>query len=254
MSMGSVPNLRMDQSAGVNKQLQHGGVIGKPSRSHSRKHKNRRLLQKKNKKHHYKPKKLFTVTKREKPLLRPAGKQVPMAPQNSTQFIMDNHENSNLFFNFDSNQEAYEHYNERQNVDQNTVNDFEHAYKFAHEENLFTSNTDTLKSAIVRLERKCQKLQTMIDARPSVLLNHLQTVLLSLQEENKQLKEKIRLRNSEENSSSGSDSDSSNSSLSDSSSSSSGSECSLTDCEECENEVDKPEDKEEPPGQPVGDA
>lgn len=247
-----MPNLRMDQSAGVNKQLQHG-VARKLSRSHSKKHKNRRMLQKKNKKHHYKPKNSYLVTKREKPLLRPAGKQVPMAPQNSTQFIMDNHENSNLFFNFE---EAYEDFNETRSVDSYAVNDFEDAYRFAHEENLFTSNTDTLKSAIVRLERKCQKLQNIIDARPSVLLDHLQNVLLSLQEENKQLKEQSRNRKSnEEDSSTGSDSDSSNSSLSDSDSSSSSSgsdsDCSITDCEECEKEIDKPEKQVEPPGKLV---
>lgn len=35
-----------------------------------------------------------------RPLLRPVGTAVPRAPENSTTFIMDDHENSNLFYNF----------------------------------------------------------------------------------------------------------------------------------------------------------
>ena len=41
------------------------------------------------------------LAERGGPLLRPAGTQVPRAPENSTQFIMDDHENSTLFLNFE---------------------------------------------------------------------------------------------------------------------------------------------------------
>ncbi|CAL4231864.1 unnamed protein product [Meganyctiphanes norvegica] len=39
------------------------------------------------------------------PLLRPVGSAVPRAPENSTTFIMDDHENSNLFWNFRTEEE-----------------------------------------------------------------------------------------------------------------------------------------------------
>lgn len=231
----------MDQSAGVNKEEVRAVSVGKKKcPSHSKKHKNRRLVLKKKKKQNFHHRKAVLPPKRDThrppPVLRPAGSQVPRAPENSTQFIMDNHENSNLFYNFDSNQDAYNDY--KTAADVSAGNDFENAYRSAHEENLLVSNTDHLKSAIVSLESKCVKLKSIIAARPSVLLDHLQSVLINLQEENKRLRENSKKKRSR-NSGSSSDTDSSNSSDSDSSSCTE-SECSLSDCADCLDKEENP--------------
>lgn len=192
---------------------------------------NRKLSASKKKKKNRRPK----ITQR--PLLRPAGSQVPRAPENSTQFIMDNHENSNLFYNFDSTKESSEE--EEVNKTPTTsnlfaVNDFEKAYRSAHEESIMNCNVDELKSAIVNLESRCANLQNKIAARPSILLDNLQALLIELQEENKHLKqENQKLVNPSHRRTSES---SSSSSFSDSDSSSD-SECSRPDCEECTQQV-----------------
>jgi len=171
--------------------------------------------------------------KRLRPVLRPTGADVPQAPQNSTQFIMDDHEGSQDFYNFDASYE--EDVQQTPSITNNfAVTDFENVFQHAHEDSLLNSSVDDLKSDIVSLEHKCAKLRQAIAARPSVLLHTLQSLLIDLQEENKKLKQELNETVSEHSSShtsdSSSDSDSSDSSMS---GSSSDSECSDIDCKQC---------------------
>lgn len=178
----------------------------------------------------------------QRPVLRPAGSQVPRAPENSTQFIMDNHENSNLFYNFDSNKETSKEEEETKTPTTSNkfaVNDFEKAYRSAHEESLMNTNVDALKSSIVNLESRCANAQHAIASRPSVLLDSLQSLLIELQEENRHLRQENHQllspsQRRDHNSSSSSSSSSSSYSDSDSSSDT---DCSQPDCEQCTQQV-----------------
>ncbi|KAF2350249.1 HEXIM protein, partial [Trinorchestia longiramus] len=164
------------------------------------------------------------------PVLRPFGSQVPRAPENSTQFIMDNHENSNLFINFDSNVTSTTEDDRLRSIqlEEYAQDEFETLYRSSHEESLMNSTVVELKSAIINLETRCATLEHNIASRPSVLLDSLQSLLIKLQEENKRLRqEHQQLLNPAQNgpssgSSSSSISSSDSSSDSDSSTSSSG--------------------------------
>ena len=164
------------------------------------------------------------------PVLRPAGAQVPRAPENSTQFIIDDHEDSVMYFGF-------EEFNNTYNTD-NIIAEFESDYKFAREEALLSLSLDDLKSHVTRLEAKASVLTDALSASPSRLLERLQSQLLYLQEENKTLRAAaLKKQEHSSSSSSSSDSDSDSDSTSDSSSA-----CSWSDCEEC---ADKNRDLDE---------
>jgi len=176
------------------------------------KNRKRKLSGQKKFKKHYSHKK--SMVAREPPLLRPAGLEVPKAPSNSTQFIMDNHEDSNLFYNFE------------EFTEQSVMVDFENDYKTSEEDLLMNCSRERLKRAIVTLESECARLQNTINSRPSVILENLQAILIKLQEENYNLKQaNSKICSSD---SSGSDSSSDDSSDSDSSCDS---YCSKSDCE-----------------------
>jgi len=167
--------------------------------------------------------------KRLRPVLRPTGADVPQAPQNSTQFIMDDHEESLDFKNFAN---FYSEEDEEYASGEYARNDFQNVYLKSHEDSLLDSSVDDLKSQIIGLETKCAKLRDAIAARPSVILDRLQNTLLYLQHENKKLKQQLieTEHSSSHTSDSSSDSDSSDSSDSDSNSDS---DCSNAECKKC---------------------
>ncbi|KAK7079645.1 hypothetical protein SK128_024701 [Halocaridina rubra] len=196
------------------------------------------------------------------PVLRPVGAQVPRAPENSTQFIMDDHENSTLFVNFDNfstphwEQEPPTSGGEEDpiigtpsgtpthplNRDWFPFNlaDFETAYQSAREDKLMAGSSQDLRAAIVSLEARAAVLSDALSASPSRLLATLQAQLLQLQEENAALRLRLfrRQQNNEttieqkfqapqSSSSSSTDSDS------ESDSTNSSSDCSESDCDTC---------------------
>ncbi|XP_047741703.1 protein HEXIM1 isoform X2 [Hyalella azteca] len=190
-------------------------------------------LHRREKRSSFKKKKKRRTKKLPCPVLRPFGSQVPRAPENSTQFIMDNHEDSNLFFNFDSNNVSSAAEDESFKcdlLDAYSQAEFETLYRSSHEESLMNSTMVELKTAIIHLESRCATLEHKIASRPSVLLDSLQSSLIKLQEENRKLRQehqqllnpgrKSRTSGSSSSSMSGSsssnsDSDSSSSSSSD---------------------------------------
>lgn len=145
-------------------------------------------------------------------ILRPL--EVPKAPSNSTQFIMDDHENCNLYVSFESpsrykrrrrssetstdaaNGEYctspcmgyhdidYE-YESPDDLDQTAFfeKDFEMIYRRAREEELIALSRSDLVSQLIELERKANSIEQMLNGDvPSVAF--LQEELLKLQEEN----------------------------------------------------------------------
>ena len=174
------------------------------------------------------------------PVLRPAGAQVPRAPENSTQFIIDDHENSFMYFGFDALNnldDGDEGVSKSQSESKGSSPlfkynaDFESEYRSIREEEMMRCTTDELKAAIVRLEAKAAVVSDALSASPSRLLERLQVQLLALQEENKSLhaavlKEKNKRITTSTSSSSESDSDSD-------STSESSSACSFPGCEQC---------------------
>lgn len=185
------------------------------------------------------------------PVLRPVGSQVPRAPENSTQFIMDDHENSTLFVNFDN--FSTPHWEQEPPVsgaEEDTGNatpthaltrdwfpfnaaDFETAYQSAREDRLMAGSTTDLRSAIMALEARAAVLTDVLSASPSRLVSTLQAQLLQLQEENALLRQHLARRQRKRRPSRQSSSSSSTDSDSESDSTNSSSDCSESDCDTC---------------------
>ncbi|XP_064078378.1 uncharacterized protein LOC135195818 [Macrobrachium nipponense] len=189
------------------------------------------------------------------PVLRPVGAQVPRAPENSTQFIMDDHENSTLFVNFDnfstpqweqepptSGGEEDPYIGTPSGTPTHPLNrdwfpfnlaDFETAYQSAREDKMMAGSTTDLKAAIVALEARAAVLTDALSASPSRLLSTLQAQLLHLQEENAALRYRLNRYQADRNHLQGSSSSSSTDSDSESDSTNSSSDCSESDCDTC---------------------
>ncbi|KAK3860342.1 hypothetical protein Pcinc_033599 [Petrolisthes cinctipes] len=185
------------------------------------------------------------------PVLRPVGSQVPRAPENSTQFIMDDHENSTLFVNFDN--FSTPHWEQEPPVsgaEEDTGNatpthaltrdwfpfnaaDFETAYQSAREDRLMAGSTSDLRTAIIALEARAAVLTDALSASPSRLVSTLQAQLLQLQEENALLRQHLARRQRKRRPSRQSSSSSSTDSDSESDSTNSSSDCSESDCDTC---------------------
>ena len=157
---------------------------------------------------------------KKKVFLRPSAARNPllMAPKNSTQFIMDDHENSDLFWNFDSsrqntskddiesvgeesNDAKYKEYSIEaasglgESPDDDSFwdayleKDFESVYENAHKEEIYSWNRTRIIEEISTLEKRQKQLIDMLSQiDPMIYLQKLQHELLSLQEENRQLK------------------------------------------------------------------
>ncbi|XP_063840434.1 uncharacterized protein LOC135089114 [Scylla paramamosain] len=185
------------------------------------------------------------------PVLRPVGAQVPRAPENSTQFIMDDHENSTLFVNFDN--FSTPHWEQEPPVsgaeDETgggtpthaltrdwfpfNAADFETAYRSAREDRLMAGSSSELRAAIVALEARAAVLTDALSSSPSRIVSRLQTQLLHLQEENAILRQHLSRRNQKRRPSLQSSSSSSTDSDSESDSTNSSSDCSESDCDTC---------------------
>nr|XP_053634304.1 uncharacterized protein LOC128689833 [Cherax quadricarinatus] len=186
------------------------------------------------------------------PVLRPVGAQVPRAPENSTQFIMDDHENSAMFVDFDNfstphwEQEPPVSGAEEDETGSATPThaltrdwfpfnaaDFETAYQSAREDRLMSGSRSELRSAIVALEARAAVLADALSASPSRLLSTLQAQLLQLQEENASLRQRLARHERKRQQSLESSSSSSTDSDSESDSTNSSSDCSESDCDTC---------------------
>jgi len=144
---------------------------------------------------------------KKKVFIRPSNNPLLRAPKNSTQFIIDDHENSNLFWNFDSNRghdtskEDIESVGEESNDvqlefggscfddDSYWDKDFESVYETAHQEEIYSWNRTRIIEEISTLEKRQKQLIDMLSQiDPMIYLQKLQHELLSLQEQNRQLK------------------------------------------------------------------
>ena len=159
-----------------------------------------------------------------KVFLRPSNNPLQRAPRNSTQFIMDDHENSNLFWNFDSLDQDDENTavvggdrgndshisskaiqddapamasaddsNEKFDDDSFwtafSERDFECVYETAHTEEVYSWGKNKIIDEIAVLEMKQKRLIDMLSQiDPLIYLQKLQHELLALQEQNRQLK------------------------------------------------------------------
>lgn len=113
------------------------------------------------------------------PVLRPVGAQVPRAPRNSTQFIMDDHENSSLFVHFHSHEmlknieyqgDAGDGSSPFQPTDWLPYNmaDFEWTYQTAKEDRMMNASVSDIRKAILGLEAKVSVATQLLEASPSL--------------------------------------------------------------------------------------
>lgn len=145
-------------------------------------------------------------------LLRPTD--VPKAPENSTQFIIDDHEDCNLYFSFERKNltnssedgDCYDRCNSPafagfQDIDYEYESpddlvtsafyeqDFENIYRHAREDELLSTPRDVIMQQYLELEHRVLELETRIAPKasivdPAIMIAKLQEELLKLQEEN----------------------------------------------------------------------
>lgn len=132
--------------------------------------------------------------------LRPTDGPLLNAPKNSTQFIIDDHENSNLFFNFDSGaaskSESAIASSSARSPDDDTFwaefseRDFQSVYESAHQEEVSRWDRQKLCCEITAMERRQKELVNILSRLdPEMYLRKLQAKLMSLQDTNRSLKE-----------------------------------------------------------------
>lgn len=142
------------------------------------------------------------------PSLRPVV--VPKAPENSTQFLIDDHEDSTQFLNFEEtyksptwcgpmdDPDAYFPADDDDDDDEPLkcmyyMRDFESEYQSAREEVLLDWSREMLFDEIQKLESKARNLEELLNMRdPYKYLANLQEQLISLQEENRRLQASLR--------------------------------------------------------------
>ena len=161
-----------------------------------------------------------SLPQQKKVYLRPSNNPLLKAPKNSTQFIIDDHENSNLFWNFNSQRDELlpeeggkevesvdvgEESNEADDFNNSaeakispdddsfwtafSERDFESVYESAHQEEIYSWNRSRILEEIAVLEKKQKKLIDMLSQiDPLIYLEKLQKELVALQEQNRQLK------------------------------------------------------------------
>lgn len=138
--------------------------------------------------------------------LRPTNCPLLNAPRNSTQFIIDDHENSDDFVNFAgaagggngarNNSSSTTPRRDREDDDtfwaEYSERDFQSVYETAHQEEVAEWDRKRLCEEIASLERRQKELVSVL-ARldPEVYLQKLQGELLSLQEVSKKLKAEV---------------------------------------------------------------
>jgi len=148
---------------------------------------------------------------KKKVYLRPSTNPLLKAPKNSTQFIIDDHENSNLFWDFNrvketedkvANEASNFHVDgylleqaEQTNLDEEHFmieyeeKDFESVYKNAHHEEVNSWDESKIVEQLSASEARHKQLMNLLSQiDPMSYLEKLQKELLVLQEENRNLK------------------------------------------------------------------
>ncbi|GIY55333.1 uncharacterized protein CDAR_65771 [Caerostris darwini] len=140
-------------------------------------------------------------------IVRPIN--VPKAPENSTSFIIDDHNECHLYMSFETphlNKSGQEYHDENDpvyhNIDyeyespqdfDNSMyfdRDFEMSYNNNRFEELMRLSRNKLMSGVVDLESRLRNLNEQLETiNPTNLLEKLQSELLELQEKNNELKE-----------------------------------------------------------------
>jgi len=147
---------------------------------------------------------------RERRLLRPA--KVPKAPQNSTQFIIDDHENSAYFIDFEK---GFTSPGTRDDVGWSPYfeQDFDNVYRTTKEAEIIDWTHEVLVDKISSLEERVKTLEQQLSmCDPNVYMTQMQHRIVCTRDENRQIKEfrvwcpmhgkKVRLRNPSSESSS----------------------------------------------------
>ncbi|XP_037068302.1 protein HEXIM2-like [Pollicipes pollicipes] len=136
------------------------------------------------------------------PILRPL--EVPRAPLNSTSFIIDDHENSAFYIDFDAvarrtpngpsdggsqlESSTADDEDEEEAAYQFSMKDFENVYRHAREEELSQLERPELVECVRSLETRVRELEAQLTLYdPEVWVTNLQNQLLHLQEENRLL-------------------------------------------------------------------
>ena len=120
-------------------------------------------------------------------LLRPA--KVPKAPQNSTQFIIDDHENSAYFIDFDK---GFTPPGARDDVGWSPYfqQDFENVYRTTREAETIDWTQEDLVEKISSLEERVKNLEQQLSMCDSnVYMSQLQHRIVCMQDKNRRIKE-----------------------------------------------------------------
>lgn len=131
--------------------------------------------------HHHK------LGSRGRRLLRPA--KVPKAPQNSTQFIIDDHENSAFFIDFDK---GFTPPGGRDDVGWSPYfqQDFENVYRTTREAETIEWTHEDLVEKISSLEERMKNLEQQLSMCSSnVYMSQLQHRIVCMPDENRRIKE-----------------------------------------------------------------
>ena len=120
-------------------------------------------------------------------LLRPA--KVPKAPQNSTQFIIDDHENSAYFIDFEK---GFTSPSTRDDVGWSPYfeQDFENVYRTTREAEIIDWTHEVLVDKITSLEERVKTLEQQLSVcDPNVYLSQLQHRIVCMQDGSRRFKE-----------------------------------------------------------------
>ena len=120
-------------------------------------------------------------------LLRPA--KVPKAPQNSTQFIIDDHENSAYFIDFEK---GFTSPGARDDVGWSPYfeQDFENVYRTTKEAEVIDWTHEVLVDKISSLEERVKTLEQQLSmCDPNVYMPQLQHRIVCMQDETRRIKE-----------------------------------------------------------------
>lgn len=127
----------------------------------------------------------FTAQTRR--LLRPS--KVPKAPQNSTQFIIDDHENSAYFIDFDK---GFTSPGTREEVGWSPYfqQDFENVYRTTKEAEAIDWTHDVLVERITSLEERVKTLEQQLGlCDPSMYMSQVQHRIVCMQDDSRGVKE-----------------------------------------------------------------
>jgi len=121
-------------------------------------------------------------------LLRPA--KVPKAPQNSTQFIIDDHENSAYFIDFEKGFTSPGTRDDIPGWSPYFQQDFENVYRTTREAETIDWTHDVLVEKISSLEERVKTLEQQLSVcDPNLYMSQMQHRIVCMQDQNRQIKE-----------------------------------------------------------------